>query len=271
MDPEEARLLEWIIPDLVIGSVVHGVLNKKSNSAKSTASADRAHEMEAKRQQSETEYKQKIATWRRSWEPSLNRANWIPAGTAGRILARYPAPLREKPTTQGAFYGAKTVTLTDLNAEFDALNKTHLEQQKVRLKTFFDTIEKNPLTDEQITACICMDDNVQIVAAAGSGKTSTMVAKAGYTLREGLATGDEILLLAFNADAAKELGERCRDRLVGLDGAEKITCKTFHSFGLEVIAKATGKKPRTAPWLDQAEGDLKMIMTIIDELSQKDR
>ena len=106
---------------------------------------------------------------------------------------------------------------------------------------------------------------------SGPGKTSTMVAKAGYALREGLAAGDEILLLAFNADAARELGERCRDRLVGLDGADKVTAKTFHSFGLEVIATVSGKKPRTAPWLDQADGDLKMTMTIVDALCQKDQ
>ncbi|MGO7360572.1 UvrD-helicase domain-containing protein [Rhizobium ruizarguesonis] len=48
-----------------------------------------------------------------------------------------------------------------------------------------------------------MDQCVQIVAAAGSGKTSTMVSKTGYALLEGLATAHEILLLAFNADAAQ--------------------------------------------------------------------
>ena len=47
-----------------------------------------------------------------------------------------------------------------------------------------------------------------VVAAAGSGKTSTMVAKTGYALHEGLATPDQILLLAFNKATAEEVGQR---------------------------------------------------------------
>ena len=74
----------------------------------------------------------------------------------------------------------------------------------------FDAVERNALTDEQTDACICMDDAVQVVAAAGSGKTSTMVAKTGYVLHEKLAGPEQILLLAFNNDAAAELRERIR-------------------------------------------------------------
>ena len=46
---------------------------------------------------------------------------------------------------------------------------------------------RRPLTDEQARAVICFDNRVQLVAAAGSGKTSTMVAKAGWTIRKDLA------------------------------------------------------------------------------------
>ena len=115
-----------------------------------------------------------------------------------------------------------------------------------------------------------MDEHIQIVAAAGSGKTSTMVAKTGYILIERLATGDQILLLAFNTDAAKQLDERCKQRLALYDGAKALTAKTFHSFSLDVIAKATGKKPHVAPWLNQPGGDIKMMSTIIGDLCQAD-
>jgi DNA helicase-4 len=53
--------------------------------------------------------------------------------------------------------------------------------------------------------CICMDDAVQIVAAAGSGKTSTMVARVGYALHEDLVQPEQILVLAFNRAVAEEL------------------------------------------------------------------
>ena len=215
-------------------------------------------------------YKDDIAAWRRRWENKIDTTRWIPSSTARRIFKENPPPVRNRAAVKNWRDPIATITEADLKREFDQHNAKHLETQKTRLKSFFETIEKNPLTAEQIKACVCMDDYIQIVAAAGSGKTSTMVAKAGYALREGLATGEQILLLAFNADAASELEERCRSRLAKLDGADKITAKTFHSFGLDVIAKATGKKPRTAPWLDQAAGDLKMIIAIIDELCQED-
>lgn len=55
---------------------------------------------------------------------------------------------------------------------------------------------------------LCLDNRVLLVAAAGSGKTSTMVAKAGHVLRRGYVAPDRMLLLAFNNDAASELRER---------------------------------------------------------------
>ena len=44
---------------------------------------------------------------------------------------------------------------------------------------FLDTIETQPLTDQQAAAVVTFDNRVQVVAAAGSGKMSVMVARAG--------------------------------------------------------------------------------------------
>ena len=122
-------------------------------------------------------------------------------------------------------------------------------------RSFFDKIEKTPLTDEQARAVICFDNRVQLVASAGSGKTSTMVAKAGWTIRKNLASAQEILLLAFNKAAAAELGERCTARLANADiPSTGLRATTFHAFGLRVIGEATGEKPRLAPGLDNDNG-----------------
>ena len=229
------------------------------------ATADAA----AARQAANLLFKQKLKNWREAWEPTVNRTQWIGSDTVARIRAAYPTPVRlAKP---GDMLRSEDQTIEKLKAEFKAHNEKYLATQKERLKDFFDTVEKNPLTEEQIKACVCMDHHVQIVAAAGSGKTSTMVAKAGYTLREGLAQGNQILLLAFNANAAKELAERTQERLASLTGASEITAKTFHKFGLDVIGKATGKKPSLAPWLDYPGDDVKMIVGIINELCEQDR
>ncbi|TGT36395.1 helicase IV, partial [Mesorhizobium sp. M4B.F.Ca.ET.169.01.1.1] len=142
--------------------------------------------------------------------------------------------------------------------------------QKKLLKPFFDSVEKNPLTEEQVSACICMDSSVQIVEAAGSGKTSTMVAKAGYALHQKLFKGRQILILAFNSDAAQQLRDRVKARLADQKGVDEINVDTFHGFGLHVIASASGEKPRLAPWLEGSGQDVEMIAKIIKELADKD-
>jgi DNA helicase-4 len=158
----------------------------------------------------------------------------------------------------------------DLEEEFRRHNEAFLARQKERLRPFFDAVEANPLTDEQIEACVCMDDSVLVVAAAGSGKSSTMVAKAGYALRERLAAGHQILMLAFNRDASGQLAQRVKRRLADVGGAEAICVKTFHAFSLEIIAAATGEKPRLAPWVGNPEAEAKVVADIAAELSEAD-
>lgn len=149
-------------------------------------------------------------------------------------------------------------------------NQAHLEAEVSACKDFLCRVEKTPLTDDQARAVVCFDNRVQIIASAGSGKTSTMVAKAGYALHRGLVQADRILLLAFNADAAKELQTRIRERLGPLGfPADQIVARTFHAFGLDVIGQATGKKPTLAPWLERG-GDIERLSSIVDDLKDRD-
>jgi DNA helicase-4 len=133
-------------------------------------------------------------------------------------------------------------------------------------KDFFDRIEKSALTAEQAEAVVRFDNRVQIIAAAGSGKTSVMVARAAYAVMRGFVAPDRILLLAFNKNAAAELQERIEARFdsYGIDGSG-VRASTFHSFGLSVIGKATGSKPRLAPWLEGGK-DTEKVQRIVDEL-----
>lgn len=152
----------------------------------------------------------------------------------------------------------------------DSINQRHIADELTRSETFLHRVEKSPLTSEQAQAVICFDNRVLLVAAAGSGKTSVMIAKAGYALIKGHFDAEQILLLAFNADAAAELRERIDARLgpMGLP-AERILVKTFHSFGLDVIGAATGKRPSLAPWLDSGQDD-RALMRIVDRLKDAD-
>jgi DNA helicase IV len=131
---------------------------------------------------------------------------------------------------------------------------------------FFATIESSPLTDEQARAVVAFDNRVQLLAAAGSGKTSVMVARAAYAVARGIVRPERILLLAFNRNAAAELRERVESRFAtgGLD-ATGVTATTFHSFGLDLIGRAVGEKPRPASWLERGE-DVRTIIEIVDQL-----
>lgn len=154
------------------------------------------------------------------------------------------------------------------------LNSAHLKAETRDCQALFDTVERSPLTTEQIEAVVCFDNRVLVVAAAGSGKTSTMVAKAAYALHRQLVAPERILMLAFNADAARELHSRVRERLapLGLDGAAVVT-RTFHAFGLELLAQAAQRSastpPRLAPWLEGG-GDLDKLAELVDTLKDRD-
>lgn len=152
----------------------------------------------------------------------------------------------------------------------DEMNQRHVAEEIVGSRHFFDTVEKSPLTREQAEAVINFDSRVLLVASAGSGKTSTMVAKAGYALKKGYFAPDRVLLLAFNNDAAAELRDRVNERLgpLGLP-AEQVVSKTFHAFGLDVIGKATGKRPSLAPWVETGR-DQEALLQMVDDIKNVD-
>ena len=211
-----------------------------------------------------------LQRWLAALIPSMHTKRWITKGMAARGIAKHPAP--EWPgRTWAQAVGDATPEITMMRFT-DSQNQEFLAHQRNARKPFFDTVEKNPLTDEQIYACVCMDDAVMVVAAAGSGKTSTMVAKTGYVLHEGLATPDQILLLAFNRATADEVGERIAEQLHGVPDVDQVRSNTFHSFGIEVIGQATGKKPSLAPWVapDNPGADIREVVNIVHTLSAQD-
>lgn len=74
---------------------------------------------------------------------------------------------------------------------------------------------------------------VQVVAAAGSGKTSTMVGIIERILAENLFSEESILVLTFSRKAAEEISDRIRR------ATEKnsVRVQTFHAYCLYVIGR----------------------------------
>lgn len=121
----------------------------------------------------------------------------------------------------------------------ETLNVHFIAKQLAEYQTFFDQIETNPLTKNQRKACIIDEKYNLVLAGAGTGKTSTMIGRAGYLIKASLAKPEDILMLAYANKAAEEMDKRISEKL----GVHNLTVKTFHSLGLEIIGKVEGKKP----------------------------
>src|ERR1019366_4272316 len=125
---------------------------------------------------------------------------WISAEAVDALLATRPQP---RPLDRVRAAGCEP-SLTEGQLEavgfLDADLKTLVAETNEQItvaelssrRAFFDTIENSPLTAEQARAVVCFDNRVQVLAAAGSGKTSVMVARAAYAVSRGFTTPDRI-------------------------------------------------------------------------------
>lgn len=145
---------------------------------------------------------------------------------------------------------------TNLNVR-STLFWLHQARQLKRYQKFFDTVEKQPLTELQRRSVILNDRRNLVVAGAGTGKTSVIIAKVGYLIESGKCEPEDILLLAFNSDAAKELAERCQQRL----GVE-IQASTFHGLGNQIV----GSVEPTAPSLSRLATDTQHFSQFLDSV-----
>lgn len=139
-------------------------------------------------------------------------------------------------------------------------NRLFIQNEKINEKAFFDTIESNPLTEKQQDAVLVNENNNLILAGAGSGKTSVIVAKVSYLLKKNILYPNEILILAFNKNAQEELEERFKQKNI------QIQIKTFHSFGLNIIGKALSQKLDLCPMTESPVNMTKFIKDTIREL-----
>ncbi|WP_315314493.1 DNA helicase IV [Pantoea vagans] len=108
-----------------------------------------------------------------------------------------------------------------------------------RYQSFFASVESTPLNQSQCEAVVNGEDSLLVLAGAGSGKTSVLVARAGWLMERRLASADQILLLAFGRQAAEEMNARIQSRL----SAGDIQAKTFHSLALHIIREGSNKQP----------------------------
>ena len=89
------------------------------------------------------------------------------------------------------------------------------------------------LNKEQYTAATAPFGHNLIIASAGTGKTSTIVARIAHLLNLGVKP-EKILLLTFTNKAASEMIERL-NRYFDKQITSKITAGTFHSVSFSLL------------------------------------
>ena len=102
------------------------------------------------------------------------------------------------------------------------------------------------LDPEQRAAATLPDGPSLIIAPAGSGKTTTLIARLGVLLERGVAP-ERIAVATFNRDAARELSGRIAARLVPQhQAAGRIEVRTLHALARQVVLDARGPTPLVA-------------------------
>lgn len=92
------------------------------------------------------------------------------------------------------------------------LNEDEFEAEKISFVKNWTKANKKPNSklpdDQQIAAISSVHEHTQVIARAGSGKTTTLVTRTLFLMRHCRVTPSEILILAFNRKAAHEIRKR---------------------------------------------------------------
>lgn len=126
-----------------------------------------------------------------------------------------------------------TNSVSQLRRDFEA-------EQQTKREAFFTSVESNPLTEEQRLGVIRNNDFNLVLAAAGTGKTSVIVAKCLDIIDQKFSSPEDILVLAYNKAAAEEVKERVKTRAKAakVNGSERLTISTFHALGRNILKQS---------------------------------
>ena len=94
--------------------------------------------------------------------------------------------------------------------------------------------------DRQQMQCVTMElRNHLVLAGAGTGKTTTIIARIKYLLKTGQCKPKDILVLSYTRASADEMRERIKRET----GGNRIDVSTFHQLGRRIITLCESNKP----------------------------
>lgn len=176
-----------------------------------------------------------------------------------RAFAALPLPLKRLEEFENCREALRQCQawLQDIEACRLQHNQAYADAMLAEHAEFFQHIESSPLNPAQARAVVNGEQALLVLAGAGSGKTSVLVARAGWLLARGEAAAEQILLLAFGRKAAQEMDDRIRERL----HTDEVTARTFHSLALHIISQGSKKVPTVSKLENDAVARSKLFIT----------
>lgn len=108
--------------------------------------------------------------------------------------------------------------------------KAHFVQEWAK-DNLNDLLNKRQLDEQQAAAVGAVNGNILVVARAGSGKTTTLTSRAVFLQKHCGISPHQLLLLAFNKSAAKEMEKR----LASILGKDIPHVMTFHALAYALV------------------------------------
>ena len=138
------------------------------------------------------------------------------------------------------------------------MNETRASLKLKYRRQLFPPVEGQTLTEEQKRAIVVDEANTLVVAGAGTGKTTALLGKAQYLVAKGLALPQNVLIVSFGTDVAKE-----NDNKINSNTKGKFVVKTYHSLGLKIIREATKDKPNPSKLDEDKVANSRAILELI--------
>lgn len=97
------------------------------------------------------------------------------------------------------------------------LNELYIEKELNKNDELLSNIDGLYLDEQQRRAVVVDEDNLLVIAGAGSGKTLTISAKVKYLVENKHINPDEILLISFTNKSSNEMKKRIRELNIRTD------------------------------------------------------
>lgn len=122
-------------------------------------------------------------------------------------------------------------------------NEEWCRQQSKQYETFFLDAQENKLDAQQVQAVVCDEDKVLVQGGAGSGKSTVLLARAGWLLLQDAECAGQILLLTGTTQATERMNARIEQSgdYRNLQHA-KVTACSLNALILHIVQQAAGKK-----------------------------